>query len=391
MNKKFKKFSAMLLSVATAMSFSVNSLTAMAEDFADELKQQDIFDDNGFIDWDKFDDYVIDSYEEDNSGDKITFDYHVEISVFDEINYLLMQERENQVNHIILPEYTDIILREKSYICDDLDIQLTLAETDKTGNVILNKIATWNIMDEPLKRFDISCTVDSLDERRYFQVFIDKIPEGYSSEELDWKSKNYGGHSPRIVLDEQQQANDEIRKGLENRDEIVYHCPVRIYNCKEKELHETLESIYDWRFIEDNPGEIYNMIKSEDLDIEALKATATTPPTTVDTKALLTLPCTTSENGDVVLVPDTTTTTTTATNMPVAKATPEVTLSGDANCDDEVTISDSVLIMQTIINPDEFKMTAQGKANADVVGDGDGVTLSDAFEIQEIALRNFAE
>ncbi len=72
----------------------------------------------------------------------------------------------------------------------------------------------------------------------------------------------------------------------------------------------------------------------------------------------------------------------------VVNALPEVTLSGDANCDEEVTISDSVLIMQTIVNPDEFKMTMQGKANADVVGDGDGVTLNDAFEIQEMSLYN---
>ncbi len=81
----------------------------------------------------------------------------------------------------------------------------------------------------------------------------------------------------------------------------------------------------------------------------------------------------------------------TVTAMSLESSEPKVTLSGDANCDEEVTISDTVLIMQTIINPDEFKMTMQGKANADVVGDGDGVTLSDAFEIQEIALRNFAE
>ena len=72
----------------------------------------------------------------------------------------------------------------------------------------------------------------------------------------------------------------------------------------------------------------------------------------------------------------------------VVNALPEVTLSGDANCDGEVTISDAVLIMQNIANPDEFEMTVQGQVNADVTGDGDGVTLNDALEIQQMSLYN---
>ena len=72
----------------------------------------------------------------------------------------------------------------------------------------------------------------------------------------------------------------------------------------------------------------------------------------------------------------------------IVNALPEVTLSGDANCDSEVTISDAVLIMQNIANPDEFEMTVQGQVNADVTGDGDGVTLNDALEIQQMSLYN---
>ncbi len=72
----------------------------------------------------------------------------------------------------------------------------------------------------------------------------------------------------------------------------------------------------------------------------------------------------------------------------IVNALPEVTLSGDANCDGEVTISDAVLIMQNIANPDEFEMTVQGQVNADVTGDGDGVTLNDALEIQQMSLYN---
>lgn len=58
-------------------------------------------------------------------------------------------------------------------------------------------------------------------------------------------------------------------------------------------------------------------------------------------------------------------------------------LKGDANVDGEVTISDAVLIMQSLSNGDEYKLTAEGQVNADVAGNGDGVTASDALEIQK--------
>ena len=66
-------------------------------------------------------------------------------------------------------------------------------------------------------------------------------------------------------------------------------------------------------------------------------------------------------------------------------------LSGDANCDDEVSMADAVLIMQAIANPDkygtdstnEIHITEQGKKNADIAGDGDGLTNADALAIQK--------
>ena len=65
-------------------------------------------------------------------------------------------------------------------------------------------------------------------------------------------------------------------------------------------------------------------------------------------------------------------------------ALPEPTLTGDANEDGEVKLSDAVLIMQALSNPDEYQLTPQGIANADM--DGDGITPMDALRIQEIAL-----
>ncbi|MDE5835094.1 MAG: dockerin type I repeat-containing protein [Ruminococcus sp.] len=59
---------------------------------------------------------------------------------------------------------------------------------------------------------------------------------------------------------------------------------------------------------------------------------------------------------------------------------------GDANEDGKINISDAVLIMQSISNPTEYKLTEQGIKNADVV-DNDGVTNNDALAIQMIEAK----
>jgi len=62
----------------------------------------------------------------------------------------------------------------------------------------------------------------------------------------------------------------------------------------------------------------------------------------------------------------------------------ENTLWGDANEDGEVNIADAVLVLQSLANPDSYKLTAQGKINADVSSHGDGITAGDALVIQQI-------
>lgn len=57
---------------------------------------------------------------------------------------------------------------------------------------------------------------------------------------------------------------------------------------------------------------------------------------------------------------------------------------GDANCDEKVTIADAVLIMQSISNPDSYKISERGIMNADVYNRGDGITSADALAIQEV-------
>ncbi|MDE6426229.1 MAG: dockerin type I repeat-containing protein [Ruminococcus sp.] len=74
-------------------------------------------------------------------------------------------------------------------------------------------------------------------------------------------------------------------------------------------------------------------------------------------------------------------------NDNIAINSPEPTLLGDANEDGKVTIADAVLIMQALSNPNDFQLTPQGMANADMVGDGDGVTVMDALRIQEMEIN----
>ena len=72
---------------------------------------------------------------------------------------------------------------------------------------------------------------------------------------------------------------------------------------------------------------------------------------------------------------------------------PEALVKGDANCDGQTDMSDVVLIMQALSNPNKYgengtasiHLTAQGKANADV--NGGGLTVGDAQAIQKALLN----
>lgn len=99
----------------------------------------------------------------------------------------------------------------------------------------------------------------------------------------------------------------------------------------------------------------------------------------------------------------TTTTTTAATTTTVTATTTTVTGSdiiakpvhnGDANCDGQVDMSDVVLIMQALANPNKYgvggsdknAVIEQGWTAADVFEVGSGVTTNDALSIQEFLL-----
>ena len=71
--------------------------------------------------------------------------------------------------------------------------------------------------------------------------------------------------------------------------------------------------------------------------------------------------------------------------IPLYGADDTGTLKGDANNDGQVDMADAVLIMQCLANPDKYKLSAEGRANADL--DGDGVTVGDAQSIQKWLLN----
>lgn len=78
---------------------------------------------------------------------------------------------------------------------------------------------------------------------------------------------------------------------------------------------------------------------------------------------------------------------------------PAKTFYGDANCDGEIRLSDAILIMQAIGNPDAYGLggseptaiTKQGLINADCCNPGDGLTSLDSITVQQHCLEILTE
>ena len=128
-------------------------------------------------------------------------------------------------------------------------------------------------------------------------------------------------------------------------------------------------------------------------------SSSTTSETTTTTET--TTSATTEATTTTTTVTSTTTTTeettTTAEVTTVSETTaPETTTTapdtrsggnGDANCDGKVDISDAVFIMQSLSNPSKYKLSGEGRKNADCSGGNDGVTNIDALAVQKFLLK----
>ena len=96
-----------------------------------------------------------------------------------------------------------------------------------------------------------------------------------------------------------------------------------------------------------------------------------------------------SGNGPILTNDITTTVPDEATTLPA------VSLWGDVNCDGDIDMSDVVLIMQSLANPNKYGLggtapnaiTVQGQTNGDVDIASKGLTSNDALLIQEFLLH----
>ena len=129
---------------------------------------------------------------------------------------------------------------------------------------------------------------------------------------------------------------------------------------------------------------------------EDAKTTTTTKPVTTTTKKTTTVTTMVDPSKrTTTTTAGPTTVTATGTGDPFSHGGANtVTKAGDANCDGQVDMSDVVLIMQSLANPNKYGiggsdkkcLTEQGSANADVDTKVKGVTSNDALTIQEFLL-----
>ncbi len=130
---------------------------------------------------------------------------------------------------------------------------------------------------------------------------------------------------------------------------------------------------------------------SETTSTETTTSTSETTSTETTTSTSETTSTETTTSTSETTSTETTTSTSETTTTTTEFVLPEPTIYGDSNNDGEVNLSDAILIMQYVANPDVYGygkrlgITAQGLANADVYGN-DGVTNRDALAIQKYKL-----
>ena len=121
-------------------------------------------------------------------------------------------------------------------------------------------------------------------------------------------------------------------------------------------------------------------LKTGGSSTPSVKTTTTTKVTTTTTKKVTT----------------TTTTTAPVVTQPYVVTDPPLqpTMLGDANNDEQIDLSDAVIIMQALANPNKYgvegtdrhRISQQGWVNADVHKKGNGVSSNDALAIQKYCL-----
>ncbi len=193
------------------------------------------------------------------------------------------------------------------------------------------------------KTYDL--TLDYLfSNSRQFTFGMENYPEGYN------------------FISGMSLMNIYIREDMEN------HYDVKIYIGR---IDPQYKDVVTSR---DPYGNIYDE-KGSLIYANGTAHIASPPKTTVTTTE-------TSTGNATGLTPTTAETTASGTG---SATTPLFEVAGDANCDRTLNMADVVTIMQFMVNPDKFPMSAEGRKAADVIGN-DGVTNLDALRIQKILL-----
>lgn len=182
-------------------------------------------------------------------------------------------------------------------------------------------------------------------------------------------------------------------------DEIMYVTPMTVYCVRDTNGEKAYavkfrqsDNLYLYTLAEQGTSEMFWISDSEpDINVDDLLSNDEELPD-IGSPVVTTNDLVRIENGTIA---------TTAIVVTTENTTPIVTypvsssINGDANCDNELSMADAVLIMQSIANPakfgiegtDEHHITENGKKNADIVGKNDGVTNADALAVQKMLLN----
>ncbi|MCR5110075.1 MAG: beta-mannosidase [Ruminococcus sp.] len=136
--------------------------------------------------------------------------------------------------------------------------------------------------------------------------------------------------------------------------------------------YDELKKMYQSEYcitLDELPADLYGGGSSSETTKSTTTATTTSKTTTSSKSTETTASTTAKVDGDV--------------------------LYGDANVDGEVTLSDAVLVMQSLANPGKFSktgsdknhITEKGEKNADCESTGNGITNKDALAIQKYMLK----
>ena len=228
---------------------------------------------------------------------------------------------------------------------------------------------------------------------------------------MDMMKQNYADKGIPVIIGEygcptKNKEPESVRKFLSSVCRSAYErglCPVlwstpdAHYDRKTFKLaDQQLKAEYDKITGGKKPAEVSEPVKETTATTEATTTTTETTTTTTESTTTATETTTVASTSETVTTTTETTTVTTEITTVTSTELKEIVW-GDANCDGSVDLSDSVLIMQSLANPDKYSVgkpdgiTAQGALNGDVYENGTGITSSDALSIQKFKLNLITE